>query len=135
MIDVIADLIEVWTYFFFVCKCSFLVVLHVVGYFSCFGHFANQYFDGSDPVGNLTDQFFAVGTQHFVFFSREYFFQSAKIFEQSVLIGNGSRYDVVNGEVAQYTAFDLHLHGIFLQFHFQTAVQFGFVEDTFANQH
>ena len=35
----------------------------------------------------------------------------------------------------QYAAFNLYLHGIFFQFHFQTAGEFGFVEDTFAYQY
>ena len=42
---------------------------------------------------------------------------------------------MVDGEVAQYTSLDLYLHGVFFQFYFETAVQFGFVEDAFADQY
>ena len=84
---------------------------------------------------DFADQFFAVGAQYFKFFGREDFFHFAQIFEQPVLVGDSSRYDVVDGKVAQYTSLDLYLHGVFFQFHFQSAVEFGFVEDTFADQY
>ena len=135
MVDVISYLVEIRTHFIFVCKCSFLVVFKVVGYFSRFGHFTDQYFNGGHPVGDLTNQLFTVGAQHFVFFGREDFLYSAKIFEQAILISHGSRHDVVDSEVAQYTAFNLNLHGVFLQFHFQTAVQLRFVENAFADKY
>ena len=50
VVDVVADLVKIWAYFFFVCECPFFVVFHVVGYFSRFGHVAHEYFDRSDPV-------------------------------------------------------------------------------------
>ena len=55
MVDMIADFIEVRTHFFFVFECPLFVVIFVIGYFSGFGHFAYQYFDGSHPVRDFTN--------------------------------------------------------------------------------
>ena len=79
MVDMIADFIEVRTHFFFVFECPLFLVIFVIGYFSGFGHFAYQYFDGSHPVRDFTNQFFAVSAQYFVFFRREDFFHFAQI--------------------------------------------------------
>ena len=51
------------------------------------------------------------------------------------MIDYSNRNDVVDGQIAQYTAFYLNFHGVFLQLYFQTAGQFRFVKNAFAYQY
>ena len=135
MVDVVTDTFQIRAYGFFVSESLVFVVIHVVGYFAGFGHFAYLYLDGGYALGNFAYKLFPVGTEDFVFFGREGLAQATEIFQQTVLVDNGSRYDVVDGKITQYTAFYLYLHGVFLQFYFQAAGKLRFVEDTFADEY
>ena len=135
MVDVITDAFQIRTYGFFVSESLVFVVIHVIGHFAGFGHFAYLYLDGGYAFGYFAYKFFPVGTENLVFFGRESLAQAAEVFQQTVLVDNSSRYNVVDGKVAQYTAFYLYLHGVFLQFHFQAAGKLRFVEDTFADEY
>lgn len=84
MVDVVTDTFQIRAYGFFVSEGLVFVVIHVVGYFAGFGHFAYLYLDGCYALGNFAYKLFPVGTEDFVFFGREGLAQATEIFQQTV---------------------------------------------------
>ena len=86
MVDVVTDTFQIRAYGFFVSESLVFVVIHVVGYFAGFGHFAYLYLDGGYALGNFAYKLFPVGTEDFVFFGREGLAQATEIFQQTEFI-------------------------------------------------
>ena len=107
MVYMVAYAFQVRTYGLFVSKCFFFEVLFVIGYFAGFCHVAYQYFNSRYTVRDFFNKFFPIGTHYFVFFFREDFLHSAKVFQKTVLVADSDRDDVVDGQITQYAAFNL----------------------------
>ena len=95
----LADAFQVGAYCFFVCKGLVFVIVHVVGNLAGFRHFTYLHFDGCYAVGDFTYQFLAVSAEYFILFRSESLAQSTQVFQQTVLVDNGSRYDMVDGKI------------------------------------
>ena len=95
-----------------------LLVRQLIGHLACLDHLAYQLLDGGDAMGDFADQLFAVGTEDVILLRCECLAQAAQVLQQAVLVDDCGGDDVVDGQVAQHAALDLHLHGVFLQLHF-----------------